>query len=183
MDVINHTEKCERKEIRYTQKLQCCPPQSLQSTWHTPGDHWGSKSNQHPHEKEKQMKNNTDNCLCIASMPNLSGKITATFFACYDSRWEIVRCHFGLWVIVLCVLSCFLFSLSHCLILYYKHKSCGRHLTHHIPTLCFPFTTALSNTLCGLLTLVFFPQNYFWLSGRYMVWIQHMFPKDRFSRN
>lgn len=122
--------------------LNPCRAPGMYDQVHTPGDHWGSISNQHPHEKEKQKKNNTDNWLCPSSMPNLSGKNTATFFVCSDSRWEIVCCHFGRWVIVFRVLSCFLFSLSHCLILYYKHKSCGRYLTHHIPTLCFPFTTA-----------------------------------------
>lgn len=143
---------------------------------HTSGDHQGSKSNQHPHLMEKQIKSNTNYGICPLSMPYLSGEHIHTLSACCDSQWEILCRHFGQWVIDFGVLSCFLFSPSHSLVLCYKHTSCWSQPTHHMPTLCFPFPISPSNILCGLPTFLF-SLNYFWLSGRYIVWISAYVPQ------
>lgn len=103
---------------------------------HTPGDHQGSKSNQHPHQMEKQIKNNTNYWICPLSMLYLSGEHIRTPSACCDSQWEILCRHFGQRVIDFGVLPCFLFSPSHSLLLCYKHISCW---TAHPPHSYFMF--------------------------------------------
>lgn len=122
---------------------------------HTSGDHQGRKSNQHPSGKELRI-HSTSNWIYPLSMSDLSG--VRTLSAGCDSQWEILRYHFLLWVTLCGVFSCFLFSLSHGLVLCFKHKSYWRHLTRHIPTLFFLFTVALSNLLHGLPTLLFSPK-------------------------
>jgi hypothetical protein len=114
----------------------------------------------------------------IITTPTSSGKHIHNLSATCYSPLEILCFYFWLLVIVYDVLSCFLFGL----VLYCKLKSCWKHLTHHIPTLFFPFKVALSNTLSNLLIL-YFPPNYFWLSYWYVVWLAVHVPKDGFSTN